>query len=212
MMNTLDRTDEKFRKDILDAARSGNPVIEIKDEDKYMDNILSIYTQINIHLNFVNPFKINKITATPLVTDGKLNSCGIIYKLSDEVMEKKYPMTDFDKILNDKVMEILIKRYNNFIKQLQNSDSEIYIENLVRTKKSILYLLKQAVIKFSNNQNRCKFTLSDKLSQDGAHIIKMTIKKNETIDLKVKRPHTVREKDFKEVILKAIRKMNSLMK
>ena len=216
MLNTLGKFDGDFKMNIMKAAHVGSPQIEIGDIDEYMKKIIELYTQINIHLNFVDPFKIVKVKALPLTSDGKVNMCDIEYTIEGEVLEKKYNIVDFDRILNDEIMKVIIERYNTYIRELQDSKSELYQENILRVKKSVLYLLKQAKLKYANYKTQ--FVLSQEMAADGSYLIKINNKSNifkeklEEINLKVKKPNTVREGDFKNLLLKAIRKMNLLMK
>lgn len=221
MLNTFGNFDGEFKMDIMKAAHVGSPKIEVGGDniDEYMEKIIELYTQINIHLNFMDPFKIVKVEALPITTDGKVNMCDLLYTVDGEVLEKKYNVVDFDKILNDEIMKNIIKRYNNYIKELQDSKSELYQENIQRVKKSVLYLLKQAKIKYATHKSA--FKLNSEKSSDGSYIIIMSNKlgtfggsstKLEDINLKVKKPSTIREEDFKSLLLKAIRKMNLLMK
>ena len=227
MLNTLGKFDGDFKMNIMKVAHIGEPKIEIGDIDDYMKKIIDLYTQINIHLNFVDPFKVVKVEALPLVSDGKVNMCDLLYIVEGEVLEKKYNVVDFDKILNDEIMKMIMERYNSYIKELQDEKSELYQENILRVKKSVLYLLKQAKLKYASRKTR--FKLSNEIASDGSYIIVMSnkmgafieikdgqidteSKKSEDVSLKVKKPHTLREKDFKNLLLKAVRKMNLLMK
>lgn len=218
-INMLEKFDGDFTKNIIQAATTGSPKIEVDDEDKFMEKIINLYTQLSTQLNFMNPFDVQEVRADYCVTDGKINMCDVHYKIKGKVLETTHKLVDFDMIINDSIIKVMIERFNSFIKELQNPESNLYKENIIRTKKSILFLLKQAKIKYS--QRLFRFELSDERAADKSYFIDIVNKykfmHNDSKDvvkgrLKINKPNTIREEDFKKMLLKAIRKMNLLMK
>lgn len=226
MLNSFNKNNEDFERKILEAAENGSPKIEVKDKEEYMKKIFDLYTQINLYLKFLDVFDIKNVEASYLVEDTKTHtvSSRLYYDThKPSITSMNYSIVDFDKVLNDAVLTIIIDRYNSYIKEIQNKDSELYQEIKSRTKKSVLYLLKQASIKYAIRGS--KFVLDEMKETESTVIVKERIYYIDLIKgkdkilgtepmkkLKIKKPNLLRDEDFKDIVLKSIKRINLLMK